>query len=45
MENYESPYTSYPEGYKKLCHDMLPWYMRPMKKFLMRLFLTILKDG
>lgn len=32
MENYESPYTSYPEGYKKFCHDMLPWNMRPMKK-------------
>lgn len=38
-------YLSYPEGYNKLVHDMLPWYMRPMKKMLMRLFLVILTDG
>ena len=38
-------YKSYPEGYSKLVHDMLPWYMRPMKKMLMRLFLVILTDG
>lgn len=38
-------YTSYPEGYNRLVHDMLPWYMRPMKKMLMRLLLVILTDG
>ena len=40
-----SKYTSYPEGYQKLCHDMLPFYLRPAKKMLMRLFLQILTDG
>ena len=38
-------YTSYPEGYKKLIKDIIPWYMRPMKNMLMRLLLTILVDG
>ena len=38
-------YTSYPKGYNSLVRDMIPWYMRPMKGMLMRLLLTILKDG
>ena len=38
-------YLSYPEGYEKLVHDMLPFYLRPAKKMLMRLFLVILTDG
>lgn len=38
-------YTSYPAGYEKLQRDIIPWYMRPMKKMLMRLLLTILTDG
>ena len=38
-------YLSYPEGYQKLVHDMLPFYLRPAKKMLMRLLLTILTDG
>ena len=38
-------YTSYPEGYNKLVKDIIPWYMRPAKAMLMRLFLTILVDG
>lgn len=38
-------YTSYPEGYNKLVNDMLPWYLKPAKKMLMRLFLVILTDG
>lgn len=38
-------YTTYPEGYNQLVHDMLPWYMRPFRKMLMRLFLVVLKDG
>lgn len=40
-----SKYTSYPEGYNRLVKDLLPWYLRPAKKMLMRLFLTILTDG
>ena len=40
-----SKYTSYPEGYNKLIKDMIPWYLRPAKSMLMRLFLTILTDG
>lgn len=38
-------YTSYPEGYQRLTREIIPVYMRPMKKLLMRLLLTILKDG
>lgn len=38
-------YTSYPDGYNKLVKDIIPWYMRPLKKTLMRLFLIILTDG
>ena len=38
-------YLSYPEGYNRLVHDMLPWYLRPAKKMMMRLLLTILTDG
>lgn len=38
-------YLSYPEGYNKLVHDMLPFYFRPAKKMLMRLLLVILRDG
>ena len=40
-----SKYSSYPEGYNKLVNDMLPWYLKPAKKMLMRLFLVILTDG
>lgn len=38
-------YKSYPEGYNKLIKDMIPWYLKPAKDMLMRLFLTILTDG
>lgn len=38
-------YLSYPEGYNKLVKKIIPWYMRPVKKMLMRLLLTILTDG
>ena len=41
----ESKYTSYPEGYKRLIKDIIPFYMRPVKDMLMRLLLTILVDG
>ena len=41
----ENKYTSYPAGYEKLVRDIVPWYMRPAKKMLMRLLLTILTDG
>jgi len=41
----ENKYSSYPEGYNRLVKDILPFYMRPMKKMLMRLLLTILTDG
>lgn len=38
-------YTSYPEGYKRLVKDIIPFYMRLVKDMLMRLLLTILVDG
>ena len=38
-------YASYPEGYNRLCRDIIPFFMRPVKKMLMRLLLTILTDG
>lgn len=38
-------YTSYPEGYNKLMKKLVPWYMGPMRKKMMQLLLTILKDG
>ena len=41
----KSKHTSYPDGYKKLVKDIVPWYMRPVKDMLMRLLLTILVDG
>ena len=41
----KSKYTSYPEGYKRLMKDIIPFYMRPAKNMLMRLLLTILVDG
>ena len=37
-------YASYPEGYDRLVKKMIPFYMRPMKDMLMRLFLQILTD-
>ena len=41
----ENKYTSYPEGYNRLVKDIVPFYMRPAKKMLIRLLLTILTDG
>ena len=41
----KNKYTSYPEGFKKLAKDIIPWYLKPMKNMLMRLLLTILTDG
>ena len=41
----KSNYTSYPEGYKRVMRDIIPFYMRPVKDMLMRLLLTILTDG
>ena len=41
----KNPYTSYPEGYRKLMKDIIPWYMKPMKEMLMRLLLMVLTDG
>ena len=41
----ENRYTGYPEGYKRLVKDIIPFYMRPVKDLLMRLLLTILVDG
>lgn len=38
-------FTSYPEGYNRLAGAIIPWYLKPMKKMLMRLFLMILTDG
>lgn len=38
-------YATYPDGYRKLVSDMLPWYLRPAKTMMMRLLLLILKDG
>lgn len=44
MKNMQ-PYLSYPDGYEKWCHDVLPFYFRPMKKMLMPLLLQIMRDG
>lgn len=41
----ESRYSSYPEGFNRLAKDIIPFYMRPAKKMLMRLLLVIIKDG
>ena len=41
----KNKYTSYPDGYNRLVRDIVPWYLKPMKKMLMRLLLTILMDG
>ena len=41
----KNKYTSYPEGYKRLMKDIIPFYLRPAKNMLMRLLLTILVDG
>ena len=42
MENF----TSYPEGYSKLCKKLLPWYYpKKVKQMMMRLLLTIITDG
>ncbi len=38
-------YKSYPDGFKKLAKEIIPWYFRPAKDMLMRLLLTILTDG
>ena len=43
MEKNKS--TSYPEGFNRLAKAIIPWYLKPMKNMLMRLFLTILTDG
>jgi len=37
-------YKDYPNGYKKAVNKIVPWYFKPMKKLLMKLFLTILAD-
>ena len=41
----KNKYTSYPEGYKRLMKDIIPFYLRPAKNMLMRLLLMILVDG
>ena len=41
----KNKYTSYPEGYRRLMKDIIPFYLRPVKDMLMRLLLTILVDG
>lgn len=41
----EEKYRSYPEGYNRLVKDMIPWYLRPFKKMLMRLYLKIVAEG
>ena len=38
-------YKSFPEGYNKLVKKIIPWFMRPAKDMMMRLLLTILRDG
>ena len=40
-----NPFKSYPEGFQKLARTIIPFYMRPVKGMLMRLFLQILTDG
>ena len=38
-------FQSFPEGYSKLVKKIVPWFMRPAKDMMMRLLLTILRDG
>ncbi len=38
-------YASYPEGYNRLVRKIVPFYLMPAKKMMMKLFITILKDG
>jgi hypothetical protein len=38
-------YASYPKGYERLAKKIVPVYLRPAKDMLMRLLVTILKDG
>ena len=42
MDNF----TSYPEGYNKLCKKLFPFfYPKKIKDMMMRMLLTILTDG
>ncbi len=45
MDKNNYPYASYPKGFNKLAKDILPFFMLPMKKLMMRLLVVILKDG
>lgn len=45
MDKNNYPYASYPKGFNKLAHDILPIFMWPVKKMMMRLLVVILKDG
>ena len=44
MKMKDFDYTSYPDGYEKLMNRIIPFYFRPAKKMLVRLFLQILTD-
>lgn len=38
-------YKSFPSGYNKLANKIVPIYMRPMKKLMMKLFIKIISEG
>ena len=41
----DSVYASYPKGFRRLERDIIPFYLWPAKKMLMRLLLVILADS
>ncbi|MBO4360828.1 MAG: hypothetical protein J5822_08110 [Eubacteriaceae bacterium] len=45
MDRKDCFYASYPEGYDRLVKKIIPFWLRPAKDMLMRLLVTILKDG
>ena len=38
-------FKSWPEGYNRLANKIIPFYMRPMKGMLMKLFIRIIAEG
>ena len=40
----ENPYIGYPEGYKRFSREIVPFYLKPMERTLLPLFLQILRD-
>jgi hypothetical protein len=41
----DTNYTSYPQGFRRLERDIIPFYLWPARKMLMHLLLVILADS